>query len=133
MMPKEKTMLIAAILTVVMVFSIFVAVWATYLQPSPTQPPVEATCYISPTSVKVGQNAFIASTTKDRDGSYHTIVVEFSIKPTELINFTMSMPSTLTHTNDYVWQYSYSLYPLGIYSDATVLDVSLKRVHYCQL
>lgn len=126
-MQKEKTMLIAAVLVIVVVLSIFVAVWAVYMRPSPTQPLVEvASCYISPSSIRVDQTAFIASETESRDEeNYHTIVVQFSIEPTELINFTTSMRSTLVHTSNYVWQYSYSLYPLGIYSDATILDVSL--------
>ena len=133
-MSTRRNKVIRAV-TIVLIIGFIAAIvfwlWPSALTPS-TPSIVEVTaCSISPSSVKPGQFATITCATQSKDqNSTHLIIVKFSIRPTELVTFTMSSPNTLTSPSPLVWQYGYTLNPLATYSRGTTVNASLQSGLY---
>jgi hypothetical protein len=133
-MKNKRNQIIAGSVIVIVLVASIVALWLWFSTrtSSTTTPLAEVTaCSISQSNVKVGELVTINCGTQNTDkNNTHVIMVRFSIQPTELIDFVMGYPSILTKPSPYVWQYTYSLNPLGTNSQPTTVSASLQTGYF---
>jgi hypothetical protein len=80
-------------------------------------------CSLSSNSIANKGTTTITCATENNDkNSNHQITIQFSIQPIASLNFSMGSTSNLIHPNSTLWQYTYTLTPLGTASQTITVQ-----------